>query len=425
MNSIFIVIFFFIGFFSSKTFAQQEDVSNLLQNDFDELLRIQLERGGIGAIDTTQFVNPQTLPNLQQLFTPSNELPQETLKPTVKNTPSISQENQPNTQELLDFLNTINPSQAQNQEDNFFYLTNSVSTPIVGQENAISIGTNENGNINLVTSVRWFEDNKEQLEYRNAYIYKTTSINIYETKRIDAIVKYRNSQNNKIKEQTITTFLKSSIFDVLWEADSITPIGYKGLKPLGPQQPFKVSVVLRHFDRDNNLLTEKDFSYRWTINSTKLSNKEGFGFSTITLPTSFDYIRTPITIEITATTPLSTITFNKTINIEIFKPFTIIYEQDQIEGINLSTSIGKTFFPKKNKISLIAIPYGTSKTDYLNDFLTQSWFINNSPQPQNRNKEVDLILEGKSGNINIKVVSTPKNEKKYLQQSSFNFNINI
>ena len=131
--------------------------------------------------------------------------------------------------------------------------------------------------VSSIRSVAWRVDGIERVEYANKM--KITEIAGSVPKRISARIHYFDSQGER-RFAEVFRWMRPVIFDVLWEADSVVTPLYRGHRLAGPQVPVTFSAKIQYVDQSGVIYTEKDFSFRWMIES-RYHDDRGPGVSSV------------------------------------------------------------------------------------------------------------------------------------------------
>lgn len=173
-------------------------------------------------------------------------------------------------------------------------------------------------------------------------------------------------------EKTLTIW--PSNFDVIWYADTYTPVGYRG-KAL----PIRGSVVtltaLPLFMGKNGPYNPKTLLYEWRIDNTLQKNKSGAGKNTLSLPITKSK-NVPPQVSVRVYNEDKTITQEKRVEIIIHEPELLFYELHPLRGPLYQQVIGNTFqIASGGETRILAEPYYASGKP---PFLRYQWKIDNT-----------------------------------------------
>ena len=207
------------------------------------------------------------------------------------------------------------------------------------------------------------------------------------------------------------------IFDLLWEADSVVPAGYRGLPLPGPYTPIRVSAYIRYVDKNGVLRNENDFFFDWEQNSKPVSRR-GVGENTIILE-GFNYVESPITVSslISFGTEIDDVRKIISINLEI--PKILLYKFDNLTGLN-NITIRETdvFLDDITTISLYPLFIGNN--EFNNGMLNYTWSVNKK-EISNVNRKVDINSNSGLDRAEIDVTVENSEYSKYSQRANHSF----
>ena len=211
--------------------------------------------------------------------------------------------------------------------------------------------------------------------------------------------------------------IRPIIFDLLWEADSVVPNGYRGLPLPGPYTPIRVSAYIRYIDRNGVLRDENDFFFDWKQNS-KVVPRRGVGENTIILD-GFNYVESPIDVS-------SIISFSdeiddarKIISINLEIPKILLYKFDNLTGLsNLTIRETDIFLDDITTISLYPLFIGNN--EFNNGMLNYTWSVNKK-DISNVNRKVDINSNTGLDRAEIDVKVENSEYSKYSQRANHSF----
>ena len=309
------------------------------------------------------------------------------------------------------FFLTIHSSAQQSRYDAFEINFDSTD-PSPGEEVEITIRSGYFSSFNI-RSVRWFVNGEEKTEFANKL--NITEVNENFPKQIIANIVHFNHSGGREYAQVIG-WMRPVIFDLFWEADSVTTPMYKGQKLAGPQTPIQISAKIQYIDEKGDIYTEKDFSFRWMI-ETEFHNDQGPGVSSVVYEEGGTYLNNFISVRSEAfliNDP--NIGFEKRLIVPVVQPRLLIYPYTLLHGLRLDRTLPERISFSEKKFTASVYPFYFSGDDFEKSGLQYDWFVNNSQSPSKSGRRIDISVEGADASVPIRI--TAKNENRNLQKSS-------
>lgn len=274
--------------------------------------------------------------------------------------------------------------------------------------------------VSSIRSVTWYVDNIERVEYANKM--KITEIAGSTPRRVNARIHYFDSQGGK-RVTDISRWIRPVIFDVLWEAESVVTPLYRGHRLAGPEVPIKFSAKIQYVDQNGVIYTEKDFSFRWMIESRYHSDR-GPGVSSVLYEGGGSYLNRYIIVQVEATLIESgKVAFEKTINAPIVEPRLLVYPHTLLFGLARDRVFSKNLSLGSEEITASVYPFYFSQSDFEKNAIQYKWFVNNETSHLKEGRKLDISVRGESTEIPVRVFA--QNENKDLQQSNIQFTLRL
>ena len=274
--------------------------------------------------------------------------------------------------------------------------------------------------ISSIQSVVWHVDSIERAEYANKM--EITEIAGSTPKQVSARIHYFGSQGGR-RVINISRWIRPVIFDILWEADSVATPLYRGHQLAGPQTPIKFSAKVQYVDQSGVIYTEKDFSFRWMIESRYHSNR-GPGISSVVYEEGGSYLNRYIIVQVEATLIESgKIAFEKTINVPIIEPRLLVYPHTLLYGLARDRVFSRNLSFGSEEITASVYPFYFSQSDFEKNAIQYRWFVNNATSHIKEGRKLDISVQGEDTEIPIRVFA--QNENKDLQQSDIQFTLRL
>ena len=295
----------------------------------------------------------------------------------------------------------------------------SESYPSPGEYVDFTIRSNKSF-VSGIRSVVWYVDGVE----RSAYADKTkiTEIAGGVPQRITARIHYFDSQGER-RFTEVSRWIRPVIFDVLWEADSVATPLYRGHRLAGPQVPVTFSAKIQYVDQSGVVYTEKDFSFRWMIES-RYHSARGPGVSSVRYDTGGSYVNKHIMVQVEATLISSgKVAFEKTISVPIVEPRLLVYPHTLLYGLSRNRVFSEHLSLGSEEVTASVYPFYFSQSDFAKNAIHYKWFVNNRPNHLKEGRKLDISVRGEGAEIPVRVFA--QNENKDLQQSDIQFTFRL
>ena len=264
-----------------------------------------------------------------------------------------------------------------------------------------------------IRSVRWFVNGKEKKESTNEL--SITEIGENFPKQIVANIVHFNRSGGREYAQAIG-WIRPIIFDLFWEADSVAIPHYKGHKLAGPRTPIRISAKIQYIDEEGVVFTEKDFSFRWMI-ETEFHKERGPNASSIIYEEGGTYLNNFISVRSEAFLVNNPdIGLEKSLLIPITEPRLLAYPYTLLHGLSSKLTVPEKFALPGKKLTASVYPYYFSKKDFEKSGLQYDWFVNNNRTPTKSGRKIDISIDGGGTSVPIRINAKNKNEN--LQNTS-------
>jgi hypothetical protein len=213
-----------------------------------------------------------------------------------------------------------------------------------------------------------------------------------------------------------TKTISSAEVDMIWEADSYTPIGYKG-KPLAPYGGrIRVIAVPNIYNFNGQKISPQNLVYKWSKDNKVLEDSSGYGKNVLTIGKTFYPSNPYIRLEVSNID--NTIFLQETLTIRQYAPEIILYENNPLLGVLYNRAISKEASITGEEVSLLAEPLFFSRDSFDSKNISFSWKMNDSDLTEQIDRFIVLrVPEESGGSANISVLA--KNEVNKLEQASF------
>ena len=149
---------------------------------------------------------------------------------------------------------------------------------------------------------------------------------------------------------TKTLTIIPSVVDLIIEADTVTPMFYRGRHLPSADSETHIAAIPHIYDENKTKVTAEELVYRWSIGGRVL--KEGIGAQTLSLTTPSD--RTIVRLDVEGLNTNAFHTAHTVINPH--DPEVIFYENNPLYGLS-RTAIQGTETVQSDEITVRAVPY--------------------------------------------------------------------
>lgn len=272
-----------------------------------------------------------------------------------------------------------------------------------------------------IRSVRWHVDGVERRDYRNKL--KLTEIAGSSPKQVTVFIHYFDVFGEK-RYTEIFRRMRPVIFDILWEADSVVTPLYRGHRLAGPQVPVKISAKIQYTDQNGITYTEKDFSFRWLIESRYYGDR-GPGASRVVYEEGGNYFNRYIIVKSEATLMSdNNVDFEKIINIPVVRPRLLVYPHTLLYGLFRDRVLSRDLSFESERVTASVYPFYFSLSDFEKNAIQYRWFVNNQTNHLKEGRKLDISIEGEKG-VSIPVRIVAQNENEDLQQADITFSFRL
>lgn len=159
---------------------------------------------------------------------------------------------------------------------------------------------------------------------------------------------------------------------LIWEADSYTPIFYKGKGLASHQSEIRVIAIPYLINSNGIRLNEKNLTYEWRVGGVLDSKQSGVGKSTFRFVGKL--VSRPQTVTLLTSSASGIISARKTITIDFIDPEIIIYEKNPLTGIRGSFSLSLGFV-KETESTFIVEPFFFSRKALEGGSIEYKWTV--------------------------------------------------
>jgi hypothetical protein len=199
--------------------------------------------------------------------------------------------------------------------------------------------------------------------------------------------------------------------DILWEALTYTPQGYKG-KALATSESLIRITAVPHFPES---VSPSKLIYDWSVDFKNKPDVSGLGKRTFLLKSAQVFQENKISVSVSNYD--RSVIAKKNISIKISQPKIIFYEENPLEGTRFNQVLQKDFQMASDTINIRAEPFFFSTINLKN--LLYEWAMNNQKiLPETFSNILSLARGEQSGKSAIGLkISNPINIMQFAENS--------
>lgn len=169
----------------------------------------------------------------------------------------------------------------------------------------------------------------------------------------------------------------TNTIDLLWEADTSTPVWYEGKALASPDSSVRV-VALPFFQAKNGTrLASEQLTFDWRKDGRPLPSVSGVGRSSLTYTAGG--VGTAANIEVTITYPAESLALRQSVLIPVVAPEVRLYEAEPLWGPLTNLVLPTNLQVAKPEIAVTATPFFFSNDAVRQNNLTYRWRLNGQP----------------------------------------------
>lgn len=320
---------------------------------------------------------------------------------------------------LLFFLFFSAPVSAQGSAFNAYTLFIDNEFPTPGETIKVSIYSNS-APTSGIRSVTWFINGEEQSQFSNAL--DLSSVAGHTPFLVTArIIFFDISGKRGFAE--VSRWVQPVIFDIFWEGDVVTTPRYMGQKYPGPNTPILLSAKIQFVDRDGVVHTEKDFSFRWEIES-RFYGGRGAGIAALVYEDGGSLLNREVTVRAHASLiSSSSISFSRKTTVPITFPRLLVYPHTLLHGLHTDLTIPTTFSLPDTPTTFSVYPFFFARSAFQKDTIHYSWFAGLDSQPLYEERRVAIRVEGNDAFVPLRIIAENEHEVSQNVQNSFSIRL--
>lgn len=320
------------------------------------------------------------------------------------------------------FVSLFNTTKAQtvsttNGQISNIDLSVSNKTPLPNQELTFTLSS-YSINIDSAT-IRWSIDGVLKKEGVGIKTFNTQAGKSGEVITVKAEIA---TNDGRFFEQSIT--VNPGQVDLIIEADSYTPLLYKGRAYFSVQGKAKI-IAIPDITQNGKKLETKDLNFKWKKDGVVLGSSSGTGKNTVIIEGSIPIRDIYITVEVLDSSKKLLAT--ESIVIGPHKPTILFYEDSSLYGILSNKAVSNNYnIGNKEEIKIVAKPFFFDISGVNTNESKYKWSINGKSTTLSGPKnELILRQDGKTTNGTASVSLTIENQARIFQYATNSFNINF
>ena len=210
--------------------------------------------------------------------------------------------------------------------------------------------------------------------------------------------------------------------DLLWQADSYTPLLYKGKALPASDTEITIIAIPQFINSNGRKLKTNELIFTWEKDGKILSRESGRGKNTIKIRGPKIFRQTVIRID---TSSLDGALQGKSHTlISPVLPKIIFYENDPIFGIKYEKAITNTFNLLNKEVMITAHPYFFSSRERISSDFDYLWKVDGSKVSGSPDDESSIVLRQESeGEGVVKIAFSIQNINRILQSAQSSFSV--
>jgi len=188
--------------------------------------------------------------------------------------------------------------------------------------------------------------------------------------------------------------------DLLWEADTYTPMFYGGHSQITPGSMVKiVALPVINTGSSINEVKINDFQFDWTKDNNKIGSYSGRGKNLLIYQADTSGANV---IKVTISTPQGIPVAASQIVLPVGQPKLVFYKEDPLAGTTYNHALSGTFNLTSPEVTLRAEPYFFSTASVFKKTLSYNWKINDQKIVSNPDDQqlVTLVAPEEGGGEN-------------------------
>ncbi len=208
-------------------------------------------------------------------------------------------------------------------------------------------------NVSLATAlITWKVDGQVVRSSRGAQSHTITAGPIGSATAVEIVAE------NEGRTVTTSYILRPQYVGIAWEAQTYTPILYRGKALHAPSSSIRVTALPVLVNRSGIELSEDDLQYTWSIHRSVQPQLSGYGKQSVVVENS--RILQPLDIAVEVRSRDNTLVAANNVRIPVSQPQILLYEQNPVLGVRYARALGNEYAISAREATLVAEPYHLS-----------------------------------------------------------------
>lgn len=242
--------------------------------------------------------------------------------------------------------------------------------------------------------IRWYRNGTLQQRTRGGTTFTFNAPSVGERIAVRAVVV---RDNDSTVEETIV--VQPADVDLIWEAQTYTPPFYNGKSLRSPTARSYVVAKPYVYNRNGQLISERNLNFTWTFNGRTLGSFSGYGKNVF----QSDVSPRPNNVQVRISTREGRTVAQKGVTIPNTEARAYMYPVDPLMGVDFSHSLTHESQLSTDEITLHAYPYHFDISETRARDLKYQWEMNGESLEGATNPTITLENSGESGATDISV----------------------
>jgi hypothetical protein len=303
------------------------------------------------------------------------------------------------------------------------FIASAQTLPFAGPTLAVTLTPNSPGAYRTVTAeaqsysvdlnqsnINWYVNDQLLASGRGntSFSFKTGSLGSVTTLTVIA-----NTTGGEIR---VDRSLQTAEVDLIWEANTYTPVWYKGKALFTPTAGLTFTAIPSIITSDGTQANPRDVVYTWRQDGRVLGSQSGYGRNVFRIsPSMIDE-----SIRISVTAEVEDMKAQSAASVTLSGERVLVYKDDPLLGVLSNNAVSGAFELLEDEVSFRAFPLHFTTNSSSDLSLEYSWQLGNTVIPD-ANNVVTFKQTGEEGVARISLVV--ENKTNFLQKAVSAFDI--
>jgi len=219
---------------------------------------------------------------------------------------------------------------------------------------------------------------------------------------------------------TAKKVIRPADVDLIWEAQTYTPIQYRGKALHSSQSNIEITAI-PHLSKGNTKLSPSQLIYNWEHNDQPLLDQSGFGKQSIKIEGSLVFGEDIVHVSVSDQD--STITATGVVVITPNDPEILFYEDSSAIGLMYNRPLVGNFLSNFDQVALRAEPFYFSKKDLFTNNTSYQWSANGQKVLPDQDNPLYIRFGGEGNISSARITLEIENTMRLLQEASASFSL--